>query len=573
MRFTDDSANRIPARGTGLSTMGLFHGCTYADAMKILAITVLFLVMEILPVNNLTNPAMAAFNETVAGARAQGMGGAFTAVADDATALYWNPAGLSQMKRHEIMFMYADKYDVTTGPAFTEQYFAYSSPATMYGTFGLHYSKEGSDSILAEKRMGISYGKRVGSRFSLGFNLNSLTLSPAINSTQRSAADPSMTEQNSVGVDLGFLLNITDDAKIALSVKNLGASFGVITEHHLDTILKMGVAVNTSEKMLLAMDANFKENTDENKENKFQISAGAEYLFTPQVAFRAGFNKGDLTAGCGFRSQDWNMDYAFLNHEIGNTHRVSFSMRFGAGENEEEPSESGLDRSPIDDPGPSPALARSRVPSLREHGVSTLPTSMKSGSGTVSGTGPDGPVAAFRELSDLSSDSGGAKHTDVAVMDMETGKVIAEKAVSTMGGKIMKAEAINGSRVAGGEEQMRQWKPLPKMVRKSDDTLSLSQVPDHLRITGNDGEPLVSLKYLAGKLKYHYSYDSGSRTASLFKLGIVGNDTFIRFKAGSDEAEKNRKPVSIGSKAELVKGTLAVPFARTCELLGVRAVK
>ena len=28
------------------------------------------------------------------GARAEGMGGAFVAVADDATAVYWNPAGL-----------------------------------------------------------------------------------------------------------------------------------------------------------------------------------------------------------------------------------------------------------------------------------------------------------------------------------------------------------------------------------------------------------------------------------------------------------------------------------------------
>ena len=37
-----------------------------------------------------------------AGARAMGMGGAFCAVADDATAAYFNPAGLAQLKRPEI---------------------------------------------------------------------------------------------------------------------------------------------------------------------------------------------------------------------------------------------------------------------------------------------------------------------------------------------------------------------------------------------------------------------------------------------------------------------------------------
>src|SRR5215831_19498553 len=39
-------------------------------------------------------PAAAQIYESV-GIRAQGMGGAFTAVADDATATWWNPAGLA----------------------------------------------------------------------------------------------------------------------------------------------------------------------------------------------------------------------------------------------------------------------------------------------------------------------------------------------------------------------------------------------------------------------------------------------------------------------------------------------
>ena len=43
-------------------------------------------------------------NPVGSGARAVGMGGAFIAVADDATAASWNPAGLTQLKKPEFSF-------------------------------------------------------------------------------------------------------------------------------------------------------------------------------------------------------------------------------------------------------------------------------------------------------------------------------------------------------------------------------------------------------------------------------------------------------------------------------------
>ncbi|MBI4727146.1 PorV/PorQ family protein [candidate division TA06 bacterium] len=48
--------------------------------------------------------AGAQFLKLGAGARAVGMGEAFTAVVDDATAMYWNPAGLAQAKKQEMTF-------------------------------------------------------------------------------------------------------------------------------------------------------------------------------------------------------------------------------------------------------------------------------------------------------------------------------------------------------------------------------------------------------------------------------------------------------------------------------------
>ena len=39
------------------------------------------------------------WNVTGAGARAEGLGGAFIGLADDATAISWNPSGLGQLER------------------------------------------------------------------------------------------------------------------------------------------------------------------------------------------------------------------------------------------------------------------------------------------------------------------------------------------------------------------------------------------------------------------------------------------------------------------------------------------
>ena len=48
----------------------------------------------------------ATFLEIEAGSRAVGMGGAVVAVADDATALYWNVAGISRLKQNEMVFIH-----------------------------------------------------------------------------------------------------------------------------------------------------------------------------------------------------------------------------------------------------------------------------------------------------------------------------------------------------------------------------------------------------------------------------------------------------------------------------------
>src|SRR3954468_12876606 len=52
---------------------------------------------------------LAAQPADVVGVRAQGMGGAFTAVADDATARWWNPAGIAGGAYFNALFEYGNR--------------------------------------------------------------------------------------------------------------------------------------------------------------------------------------------------------------------------------------------------------------------------------------------------------------------------------------------------------------------------------------------------------------------------------------------------------------------------------
>jgi len=72
------------------------------------------------------------------GARSLGMGNAYIGVASDYTALYWNPAGLAQMKRSEFSFGISHLNYRNAGTLFGSSQ-SYSNNATQLNTLGVVY--------------------------------------------------------------------------------------------------------------------------------------------------------------------------------------------------------------------------------------------------------------------------------------------------------------------------------------------------------------------------------------------------------------------------------------------------
>lgn len=82
---------------------------------SIILALILFLILQGYGFNKVGTTA-AQFLKIEVGARALGMGGCFGAIANDASALYWNPAGIAQLHHSEVTFTHTRWIaDIATG--------------------------------------------------------------------------------------------------------------------------------------------------------------------------------------------------------------------------------------------------------------------------------------------------------------------------------------------------------------------------------------------------------------------------------------------------------------------------
>ena len=222
------------------------------------------------------------------GVRAQGMGGAFTAVADDATAAWWNPAGLAGGSYFSSVLEYGhlpNPLDTTVKgmsiafPALGLSYYrlpiSEMRPAASTGQGAAIRQDQGTLSEL-----GVTVGQSLGNHFVVGSTLKVLSAG-----------------QTHAGLDLGGMVTF-GLARIGLSVRNVTeTTFGDgVDALALKRQARAGFALSTGSRGVIgtgavAVDADLTTTVTAAGEQR-KVAVGGELWTTQRVlGFRGGVSR------------------------------------------------------------------------------------------------------------------------------------------------------------------------------------------------------------------------------------------------------------------------------------------
>ncbi len=281
--------------------------------------------------------AGAQFLELGVSARAIGMGEAFLSICDDASAVYYNPAGLAQLMQREVLFTHISypaeiKYD----------FVALAFPTPRFGgVWGVGFcmlnagDMDYTDYPVAfyptqtftakDYALSLSYARNLTDRFGLGITLKIID---ELYDTERAtgwAAD--------VGTlyDTGF-----KGFKVGMMVSNFGPDLKLISESYpLPMNFRFGGVLDLfrgeNHSAVFAVEGNHPN------DNMEKFNTGVEYCFKDFFSLRFGnyfeYDVGGISAGGGLRlnisERELSFDYGY--HDMGyleSTHRFSVGVVF-----------------------------------------------------------------------------------------------------------------------------------------------------------------------------------------------------------------------------------------------------
>lgn len=266
------------------------------------------------------------------GARAAALGGAYVALSDDATAGYWNPAGLSQVSCTELIFMHNSWYD-----DINVEYLGAALPASEIVTFGLGFSYldygsfEGYD--IDDNPTGEYSANAMVASASASFRLSD---NIALGATGKLLTEKlESSSANGLALDLGLHYR-TQYVSVGLNYMNIGSGLKYEDETFpLPTRLAAGAALHFfDDRLRLATDI---ENPND---GSMSLHQGVEYCYENTVFLRSGYahrfenvsggSDTGLTLGFGIRHSIGSVDYSYLpDADLGDIHKISFRLSFG----------------------------------------------------------------------------------------------------------------------------------------------------------------------------------------------------------------------------------------------------
>jgi len=220
-------------------------------------------LLAVLTVTLSTSQASAQPYDSV-GVRAAGMAGAFVAVADDATAAYWNPAGLATGRLFAAVIDHRETHD---GPDSTFVGVSVPVVALTYYRLGAFDRQDLGSAVVSTHNAGVSLVQSLTSAMTIGTTLRFVH--------RRSAA---------FDADVGVLA-AHRALRIGLGARNLRGAFGASRQ------ARAGLAFRADGGLTLALDADLTASRLDNGDRlrrRRSVAAGVERTVGARWAVRAG---------------------------------------------------------------------------------------------------------------------------------------------------------------------------------------------------------------------------------------------------------------------------------------------
>ncbi|MBD3183683.1 type IX secretion system membrane protein PorP/SprF [Candidatus Poribacteria bacterium] len=277
------------------------------------------------------------------GVRPMGMGGAFVALADDSSAVMFNPAGIGQLGRTEVAAAYDRLYAGLEDDSLGRGYISYTQPSGQYGAFAINLAMLNTP-LYRETTISLGYGRTFG-RVYLGVNAKGLFA--GFDENDYTEIDPLFSESmttNGIALDVGTLIKVTNNLSFGFALLNVNQPDMALDENAEDKVpmlLQAGTALRFG-NITPVVDFTYR-NKDVNDSKDINLNVGLEsWLAGGSIGLRGGFNFHDMSLGASYiinrgGNTDAQIDYAFRYplffkedsiSDIYGTHQFSLNVRF-----------------------------------------------------------------------------------------------------------------------------------------------------------------------------------------------------------------------------------------------------